>query len=62
MIDAEDSLRNALRALREREMFSRELSEHFATTGDTVAQRREEDDARRAAHAAEFLQSMLLEK
>ncbi|RZF29024.1 chemotaxis protein CheB [Paraburkholderia sp. UYCP14C] len=62
MIDAEDSLRNALRALREREMFSRELGEHFATTGDTAAQLREEDNARRAAHAAEVLQSMLLEK
>ncbi|MGF6545249.1 chemotaxis protein CheB [Paraburkholderia youngii] len=62
MIDAEMSLRNALRALREREMFSRELGEHFAAIGDTAAQQREEDNARRAGHAAELLQSMLLEK
>ena len=62
MLDAEISLRNALRALRERAMFSKELGEHFAKTGDTAAQRREEETARRAGHAAEFLQSMLLEK
>jgi two-component system chemotaxis response regulator CheB len=62
IIDAEVSLRNALRALRERAMFSRELGEHFAQTGDAAAQQREEDNARRAGHAAEILQSMLLEK
>ncbi|MGF6367590.1 two-component system chemotaxis response regulator CheB [Paraburkholderia sp. RAU6.4a] len=62
MTDAEDSLRKALRALREREMFSRELRDHFAKTGDTAAQQREEDNALRARHAAELLQSMLMEK
>jgi two-component system chemotaxis response regulator CheB len=61
-LDAETSLRNAMRALREREMFSRELGAHFASMGDIAAQHREEESARRAGHAAEFLQSMLLEK
>ncbi|APA89844.1 chemotaxis protein CheB (plasmid) [Paraburkholderia sprentiae WSM5005] len=62
MVDAEDSLRNALRALREREMFSSELRDHFEKTGDTTAQQREEDNARRARRAAELLQSLLMEK
>jgi two-component system, chemotaxis family, protein-glutamate methylesterase/glutaminase len=62
MTDAEDSLRKALRALRERELFCRELGAHFGRIGDTAAQRREEDQARRAGRAAEILQSLLLEK
>ncbi|MBC8747510.1 two-component system chemotaxis response regulator CheB [Paraburkholderia sp. WC7.3g] len=61
-VGAEDSLRQALRALREREMFSRERSDHFAKTGDTAAQQREQDNALRAGRAAELLQSMLMEK
>jgi two-component system, chemotaxis family, protein-glutamate methylesterase/glutaminase len=59
--DVEHSLRDTLRALHEQELMSRELSEHFARTGDAQAQRREELAAQRAASAAGFLQSMLLE-
>ncbi|EEA02743.1 CheB methylesterase [Burkholderia sp. H160] len=62
MADAEDSLRRALRALREHELFSRELGEHFGKMGDTAAQQREEDNARHAGRAAEFLRALLLEK
>ncbi|OLL28007.1 chemotaxis protein CheB [Burkholderia sp. SRS-W-2-2016] len=59
--DVEHSLRDALRALREREMMSREMSEHFGRIGAVNAQQREKETALRARAAAGFLQSMLLE-
>jgi two-component system, chemotaxis family, protein-glutamate methylesterase/glutaminase len=59
--DVERSLRDALRALRERESMSRAQGEHFGRCGDYTAQRLEEEAAQRAADAAGLLQSMLLE-
>ncbi|MGU7782043.1 chemotaxis protein CheB [Burkholderia sp. PU8-34] len=59
--DVERSLRDALRALRESEMMSRALSEHFFRCGDSAAQEREEAAAHRAGMAAKILQSMLVE-
>ncbi|MEX3842052.1 chemotaxis protein CheB [Paraburkholderia sp. BR10882] len=59
--DVERSLRDALRALRERESMSRAQSEHYRRCGDRDAQQREEETARRAGDAAGLLQSMLLE-
>lgn len=60
--DVERSLLDAMRALREREMASRALGEHFGRQGDTAAQTYEEDIARRANEAAGLLQSLLLER
>lgn len=59
--DVERSLRDALRALREREIMCRALGEQFRRRGDAAAQKREEATARRAGEAAGLLQSMLLE-
>jgi two-component system, chemotaxis family, protein-glutamate methylesterase/glutaminase len=59
--DVERSLRQALRALRERESMSRAQGEHFGRRGDYEAQKLEEEAAQRAADAAGLLQSMLLE-
>ncbi|MEM5315153.1 chemotaxis protein CheB [Paraburkholderia sp. JHI869] len=59
--DVERSLRDALRALRERESMSRAQGEHYRLRGDFDAQQREEETARRAGDAAGVLQSMLLE-
>lgn len=59
--DVERALRDALRALRERESMSRAQSEHYRRCGDADAQQREEESARRAGDAAGLLQSMLLE-
>ncbi|MEM5404134.1 chemotaxis protein CheB [Paraburkholderia unamae] len=59
--DVERALRDALRALRERESMSLAQSEHYRLCGDFDAQQREEATARRAGDAAGLLQSMLLE-
>jgi two-component system, chemotaxis family, protein-glutamate methylesterase/glutaminase len=60
--DVERSLLDAVRALRERELTSLALGEHFGNQGDTAAQNAEEDIARRASQAAQLLQSLLLER
>jgi two-component system, chemotaxis family, protein-glutamate methylesterase/glutaminase len=60
--DVERSLLDAVRALRERELTSLALGEHFGNQGNTAAQSAEEDIARRANEAAELLQSILLER
>ncbi|MBN3751433.1 chemotaxis protein CheB [Paraburkholderia sp. Tr-20389] len=60
--DVERSLQDAMRALQEREMASRALGEFFGKQGDTAAQTREEEIARRANEAAGLLQSLLLER
>ncbi|WP_028204294.1 chemotaxis protein CheB [Paraburkholderia nodosa] len=59
--DVERSLRDAMRALRERESMSRAQGEHYRLCGEFDAQQREEETARRAGDAAGVLQSMLLE-
>jgi two-component system, chemotaxis family, protein-glutamate methylesterase/glutaminase len=59
--DVERSLREALRALHERESMSRAQSAHCARRGDFVGQKQEEEAAQRAADAAGLLQSLLLE-
>ncbi|MEM5365382.1 chemotaxis protein CheB [Paraburkholderia azotifigens] len=60
--DVERSLLDAVRALREREMASRAMAEHFGRQGDKAAQTYEEDIARRANEAAGLLQSLLRER
>jgi two-component system, chemotaxis family, protein-glutamate methylesterase/glutaminase len=60
--DVERSLLDAVRALRERELTSRTLGAYFGREGDTAAQTREENIARRANEAAGLLQSLLLER
>lgn len=60
--DVERSLMDAMRALREHEMTSRALGEHFGRQGDAAAQTREEDTARRAGEAVSVLQSLLVER
>jgi two-component system chemotaxis response regulator CheB len=57
--DVERTLMETLRALHEREMMSRALSEHFAGVGNVAAQQREQDTARRAARAAGILQALI---
>jgi len=60
--DVERSLLDAVRALREREVTSSALVEHFGRQGDAAAQSRQKEIARRASQAAELLQSLLLER
>ncbi|ACC75428.1 chemotaxis protein CheB [Paraburkholderia phymatum] len=60
--DVERSMMDAMRALQEREMACRARGEFFGKQGDTAAQTREEEIARRANEAAGLLQSLLLER